>query len=307
MRQRVMRQWVMRTLTVLMLVPGLGTFVFVDFAAAECHSVATQEMNPLTHLLEYKMVETCTKDGPPGATPIDTPGEGSASPGCDLLSPATFCSGPFACYYTDNVVPYALPATPPPAPGAAWHVRLCLATGGQYALWVPTPEWVRHAPAPPTMVEQSQAAFGRLVVPPATLVFNPTKRTLVNLDTWFWAQGLTGQQVRGTSALGLVAVATPGQVQVTPGDGSAPFTCPWVTSRSERCAHVYRRSSVGGSVRGLDGEPAYQASGVATWSVRFELDGAPVQIPGAPTELTGPVMTSAVQVAEVQTVVTWSR
>ena len=299
-----MRQWLSRTLAVLMLVPGLGMFALVDSWAAECHSNGTWVPDLQTGELEYKMVETCTESGPPGVTPSVTPGGGPVSPGCDIVSPATFCSGPNACYYTENVVPYDLPATPQPTPGAVWHVRLCWMDGGQYGIWVHTSEWVVSTPAPPTLVERSQAAFGQLGVPPATLAFNPTRRTLVNLDTWFWAQSLTGQPVRGTSALGLVAVATPRDLQVTPGDGSAPFTCPWVTARSERCAHVYRRSSVGGSARGLDGGPAYQASAVATWNVHFEVDGRPMPIAGAPTELTGPRMTAAVQVAEVQTIVT---
>jgi hypothetical protein len=298
-----MRHWVSRSLAVLMLVPSLGTLVLVDSATAACHSETQLVTNPLTHVLEYQIVETCTEDVPPG----DAPGGGQVIPGCDLVSPATFCSGPYACYYKESGADYFPPATPPPTPGADWRVRLCLTTGAQYAIWVPTPEWVGQAPAPPTLVERSRAAYGRLEAPVATLAFNPTKRTLVNLDTWFWAQGLTGQQIRGTPALGLVAVATPGHLQVTPGDGSAPFTCPWVTSKSDRCTHVYRRSSAGGSVRGLDGVPAYLATGVATWSVHFELDGRPVSIPGAPTELTGPRLTTAVEVDEVQTIVTWVR
>jgi hypothetical protein len=38
--------------------------------------------------------------------------------------------------------------------------------------------------------------------------------------------------------------------------------------------------------------------------LRFELNGAPVQIAGAPSELPGPVMTAPVVVDEVQTLVT---
>ncbi len=164
-----------------------------------------------------------------------------------------------------------------------------------------------QAPQPPPLVDQAREAFGQIVLPTATLAFNPTKRTLVNLDTWFWAQGLTGAELRGTSAFGLVAVATPGQLRVTPGDGFAPFTCAWVTAKSDACAYAYRRSSVGGPVRALDGSPAYEATGKATWKLRFEDNGAPVTIPGAPTELTGPSMTAAVEVAEVQTIVTGAR
>jgi hypothetical protein len=154
------------------------------------------------------------------------------------------------------------------------------------------------------LVDQAREAFGQLVVPKATLVFNPTARTLVNLDTWFWAQDLPTTELTGSSAFGLVAIATPDQLVITPGDGSAPPPCSWVTVKSDACAYAYRRSSVGGSVRGPSGAPAYEATGKATWTVRFELNGAPVVIGGAPTVLTGPGMTAAVQVSEVQTIVT---
>jgi hypothetical protein len=153
-------------------------------------------------------------------------------------------------------------------------------------------------------VDQAREAMGLIVLPPATLSFNPTARTLVNLDTWFWAQGLSGRDLRGTSAFGLVAVATPARLVVTPGDGSAPVTCRWATFKSDRCAYAYRRSSAGGPVLGHKGAPAYEASARALWTVRFEVNGAPVTIAGAPTVLSGLPMTTAVEVAEVQTVVT---
>jgi hypothetical protein len=147
-------------------------------------------------------------------------------------------------------------------------------------------------------------AVGRIELPKAALEFNPMARTLVNLDTWFWAAGLSGQELRGTPALGLVAIAAPSKLTVDPGDGSAPFTCEWVTAKSNRCRYTYRHSSAGGSLRGSSGAPAYQATGTATWTLRFERNGASLPISGAPPVLTRPVGTTAVEVAEVQTLVT---
>jgi hypothetical protein len=170
--------------------------------------------------------------------------------------------------------------------------------------WDPVPLWVGQANEPPPLVDQAREASGRIRMPAATLVFNPTARTLVNLDTWFWAQGLSGEELRGSSAFGLVAIATPDRLVITPGDGSAPLSCSWVTVKSDSCAYAYRRSSVGGSARGPSGAPAYEASGRATWTLRFENNGAPVVVAGAPAVLTGPGMTAAVEVAEVQTIVT---
>jgi hypothetical protein len=170
--------------------------------------------------------------------------------------------------------------------------------------WVPLAVWVGQAPQPPPLRDHAVEATGQIKMPSAVLSLNPTARTLVNLDTWFWAQGLHGGEMRGSSAFGLVAVVTPARLEVTPGDGSAVLTCPWVTVNSDRCAYAYRHSSVGGTALGQDGAPAYEASAQAFWSLRFELNGAPIQIAGAKSELPGPVMTTAVEVAEVQTIVT---
>jgi hypothetical protein len=161
------------------------------------------------------------------------------------------------------------------------------------------------------MLDQSVEATGQIRMPSAVLRLNPTARTLVNLDTWFWAQGLKVRDLRGSSAFGLVAIATPDRLEVTPGDGSAMVTCPWVTVRPQvpadqpgPCSHAYLRSSIGGAARGPNGVPAYRASARAVWTLRFELNGGPAIIPGAQSELSGPEMTAPVVVVEVQTIVT---
>jgi hypothetical protein len=84
----------------------------------------------------------------------------------------------------------------------------------------------------------------------------------------------------------------------------AVLTCGWVTVKSDRCHYTHRHSSVGGTALGQDGAPAYEASAQAFWSLRFERNGAPIQIAGAKSELPGRLMTTAVEVAEVQTIVT---
>jgi hypothetical protein len=171
--------------------------------------------------------------------------------------------------------------------------------------------WVGQAPQPPPLLDQSVEATGQIQMPSAVLSFNPTTRTLVNLDTWFWAEGLKGGVLWGSSAFGLVAYATPDRLEVTPGDGSAMHTCPWVTARPQvaadqkgPCSYAYLRSSIGGSARGPNGAPAYRASARAVWTLRFELNGDPAIVPGAQSELSGPEMTAPVVVVEVQTIVT---
>lgn len=307
-----MRQWMSRILALMLLVPGLGMVALDHASAGNCQWKGSWVPGVDPGTLQYVRTWEC----PAGVTPASaTPAVGaSVPPPCDVANApgATFCRGSSPCFYgeLDPAWPWSEPATAPPVPGASWHVRFCYLTKGSAPgqVWVlefiPTAVWVGQAEPPPPLVDQAFEAFGQLVVPTASLVFNPPGRTLVNLDTWFWAQGLTGAELRGSSAFGLVAVATPGTLVITPGDGSAPLSCSWVTVKSDVCAYAYRRSSAGGSARSPSGAPAYQATGEANWTVRFEQNGAPVVIAGAPTELAGPGMTAAVVVAEVQTIVT---
>jgi hypothetical protein len=167
------------------------------------------------------------------------------------------------------------------------------------ALWDSQP-----APQTPSLAVQATEAIGKIDLPTATLRFNPTNRTLVNLDTWFWAEGLDDQTLQGSSAFGLIAYATPFRLEVDPGDGSAKFTCPWVTHKSNLCNYRYPRSSLGGPVLGLDGAPAYKATVTAWWTLRFEVNGAPRAVPGAPPKLSGDEANAHVVVVEVQTIVT---
>jgi hypothetical protein len=306
-----MRLWLSRIL-ILGLLTGLG-LVAADPAlaatAGKCQWKTVLVTNGGVLGAQYKRTQVC----PAGVTPSSsTPAGGTSQPPCDVksASPATFCWGSSPCYIKDISTPYAPPATAPPTAGAEWQVRMCLTGAGSQpsvADWVGTAQWVGQARKPPPLVDQAREASGLIVLPKGTLVFNPPTRTLVNVDTWFWAERLSGRELRGTSAFGLVAVATPGRLEVTPGDGSAPLSCEWVTTKSDTCSYPYRHSSVGGSVVGPDGRPAYQASARATWTLRFEVNGVPTEVPGAPTALPGPQMTTAVVVDEVQTLVTEAR
>jgi hypothetical protein len=301
-----MRNWVSRILVALLLVPGLGVLALDSAFAGECRLAPVPVLTANGESATYKVTKVdCAAGVTPGAQPVVVKG----APSCDIksASPATFCVGSLPCFTKDSVVPWVHPATKPPTPDSKYSVQLCFTNNS----WLGTAVWNGPATQPPSMAVQATSAVGRIHLPSAVLSFNPTARTLVNLPTWFWAQGLTSEVLRGSSALGLVAYATPARLEVTPGDGSAVLRCPWVTVRpqvpadqSGPCSYAYFRSSIGGSARGPDGGPAYEASAQAFWSLRFELNGAPVQIAGAPSELPGPVMTTAVEVGEVQTLVT---
>lgn len=220
------------------------------------------------------------------------PGGGGHEPTCDLVAPATFCQGATPCYIKDVVTPFAPPPGPPPegmGPGD-WHVVMCLRGGA----WMGTAVWDTE-PQPPSLFEQAQTAYGKLTAPSATLAFNPPARTIVNIQTWFWADGLTDQAITGSSAFGLVAIAEPDHLLVDPGDGSGELACPWTVAASEACEYQYSRSSLAGT---------FPATAQAAWTVRFELGGTRINIPGAPTRFLGPTMSTAVDVDEIQTVVT---
>jgi hypothetical protein len=157
-------------------------------------------------------------------------------------------------------------------------------------------------PQPPSLQEQAQTAFGQLNPALGTLSANPATTSLVSLPTWYWAQGLDGQ-LTGSSAFGLRAIADPDHLEVDPGDGSGALTCPWTTTESDTCSHVYDRASSVSGTTAVDGHKAYAVTAEPVWTVRFEMNGTPVNIPGAPTELRGPQMTKAERVAEVQALV----
>ena len=228
---------------------------------------------------------------------------GAGTPSCDLIAPATFCVGSDACWYLPSVVPYAPPkGDPPDGDRGNWKVRSCrfLDSGVETkAVWM---GGKNTPPPPPSLPEQAQTAFGQLTPAVGTLASNPRTTSLVTLPTWFWAEGLPGE-LTGSSAFGLVAIARPQSLQVTPGDGSATLDCPWSTAPSDVCSHSYERSSAARGTTEVDGHRAYAVTAQPVWSVEFELNGTPINIDGAPTELRGPTMTTGVRVAEVQALV----
>jgi hypothetical protein len=254
--------------------------------------------DPLTGQITY----VCVQWGDPSPG-----GGGPVKPSCDLLSPATFCNGTEACWYSPWHPPWALPIGPP-APKEQPMILNCYEDGAtaptSYPVWVGP-----NVVATPPLAAQAVTAIGQLNIPVPHLAFNPPGRTLVGIPTYFWAENAPGGELTGSSAFGLVAIATPDHLVVDPGDGSGAQNCPWVTSESaasQDCTYTYLRSSVNGSAS-HDGQPAYAATVTASYTIRFEDGGTPVNIPGVQTTITSAAATSAVPVAEVQAIVTGSR
>jgi len=295
----------MRRASLVVLLAGLPLAVSnVSATAAEC---------TVTSLADGSYKTVCP--GQPGITQPPATPAGIPAASCDLNTPLApagtplYCVGTTPCYDSTSVAVLNPPdSATQPTPDTKWHTQMCLLTNGS---WDGNTQWDAQPAQPPSLAVQATEAIGRIQLPTPTLRFNPTNRTLVNLDTWFWAEGLDGQVRKGSSALGLIAYATPDRLEVTPGDGSAMPPCPWVAVRPQvpadqkgPCSHAYFRSSIGGSARGPNGAPAYRASARAFWTLRFELEGVPTPVPGAPLELHRDVTSAPVVVVEVQTIVT---
>lgn len=259
-------------------------------------------------------IYTCTVWS--GGDPGDPPGDsgGPTPPTCDLAGAGgtdfsgknrtpNFCIGTDVCFTVDDFPPLKLPPGKKPSPDSVARVTMCYDG-------IMGPPAVRRVfwsdDEKPTLLEQAQTAIGRINLGTPEIHVSPSGRTLVNLDTWFWA---TGQQrtATGSSAFGLVAIATFRGMSVDPGDGTGTFTCGWTTSAAEakqNCHHEYLRASVRGT-ESVGGRPAYGVRVTAVYDLRFEMNGAPIPaIAGAPVTLDAPPAQSALRVDEVQTKVT---
>jgi hypothetical protein len=246
----------------------------------------------------------CRDQGRPGRAKRPAARQVAGRPSCELTGQATFCVGSSPCW----IVPrqhrslYDSPATPAPTPGADWVVRACITFTGYWRV-ITTPFW--QAPTPATLAVAARQAIGNLRLPPVTAASAPPALTLVNLDTWFAPATTVTSPVHGTSALGVVAVATATGFAVDPGDATPAFSCPPTATLNQtaRCTHTYRRSSAGQTATTPDGKPGYQVRAWTTWRIDFLQGNNPITIPGAPTTINGPVTTRILPVAESQAIV----
>lgn len=244
-------------------------------------------------------------DTTPGTSPSDgndddsSSGGGSTKPPCKYQGEYNeFCEGTAACWgnnpaaNSEESVADKLGPKPDDDEAHVAYKKCIRPDGSTYDQWY----WATPSDGP-TLAELAQRAYGALRIPAYQPTFNPPGATYVNLDTWWWAQGVSADPIIGSSALGLRAVATPSYMQVDPGDGSGTKQCDFSTEKSDVCVHQYRKSS--------DRMPgkAYPARMRLQYAVAFERNGTPLTIDGAPTALASPWMPVDVPVREVQTVV----
>jgi len=240
--------------------------------------------------------------GTPAPPTCDLEGRGGSESNAGNPSPL-YCIGTDVCYDADHTGP---PLEPPEGekpnedsePRVTWCYDGIMGPPGVHRIF-----WSGEEEIPSTY-EQAMQAIGRIVLPTPDIHISPANRSIVNLDTWFWAEGLPPTE-SGSSAFGLVAYADFDRLVVDPGDGTGTLSCTATTSAAAQadCHHEYVRSSVRGSAR-VEGRPAFAVSAEAVYALRFEVGGNEVPVPGAPTTLTSPTATAALRVDEVQSVVT---
>lgn len=221
-------------------------------------------------------------------------GGGVESPTCTLDERyKDLCIGQDACWWNNPAAvqePEELEGVPKPNEDSHVVYISCLRPdGSEYDRWY----WSDDVPVV-TMEDRMRSAMGALTLPTISATFNPPTRTLVNLDTWWWAEGAPAGEIRGSAALGLVAFATPRGMTVDPGDGTGAISCPLTVSHSDACSHTYRR---GGD---------FTATMSIVYDIRFEMGGTVLDSSTIPADLRSITVDDSVTVPvrEVQSIVT---
>ncbi|KHL09050.1 hypothetical protein CLV56_0297 [Mumia flava] len=302
---------------------ALASTVGLTLATATSASGAEPTCEPPAQAQWNGFSYTCVVPGGGGGGGNDGGGDngggdggGPSEPTCDLDSAdltgwenwnptALYCVGTQPCFTGEILPPIALPEGEKPEEDSKALAQVCF----NGFSWEAGPSyWSDDAePQPPSLAEQAQEAIGNIDLGNPEIKTSPQTRSLVNLDTWYWLDGVP-EEVTGSSAFGLVAIATFQSMSVDPGDGSGGMSCPWTTSRAQAesdCTYTYHRASVRGSAN-VDGKRAYPVRITTVYDLRFEVNGVPVEgeIPGAPPTLDGPPATAALVVDEAQSLVT---
>lgn len=272
-------------LACLALLVSMGIVATAGVAQAE--KVCTQRK------VGNKIVWECVETDPGGTDPGGETG-GPVQPPCDLEAPFDdLCIGSDACWMNDPAAvqnPDELADVPKPKDDSyVVYISCRRADGSTYDRWY----WSDDVPTI-TMEDRIRSAVGALDLPAIEASFNPPGRTLVNLPTWWWAEGAPAGEIRGDEALGMTAVATPQGLTINPGDGSGSITCPMSVTKSDTCATRYRRSG------------DYTASMSIVYDVVFTMDGQVIDASQIPADLRTLTVEDDVPVAvrEVQTRVT---
>lgn len=272
-------------------------------AAPVC--TAFGDTDPDDKVYAYGCVEYA-EGGDDGDDGTDNSGDGggSTAPQCKFFGIYdAFCQGERACFINDPAAIQDVDEAREADPGlgekpedAEYLIYTSCRVEGTTDDDVNTYYWDNQINAGPSLEDRVRAAAGELVLPTVGAMFNPPNRTLVNLDTWFWAEGGSVEEIVGTEALGVRAIATPRNMVVTADSGreSAQITCPVVTEKSDECSLTFGRAG------------AYDATVTITYDLRFEQGGTAIDLPAGAADL-ATITTSGsttVDVVEIQSRVT---
>lgn len=274
-----------------------ATTVAAAAADGDCIRGEMKEVNNKLTYVCYEYADGSVVDGAAGGTG----GTGGAEePSCDLTGGLynDFCQGTSRCFIND---PAALQDTAdnglseeskpnPDSYAVYWECER--PDGTTYELYY----WNDDQPTV-TIEDRVRSAIGALELPTVEATFNPPGRTLVNLPTWWWAAGAPAGEIRGSEALGLVAIATPRGLSVVPGDGAPSMACPMSVTKSDACSYTYRRAG------------QYTATMSIVYDLRFEMGGTTLPAGDVPAEFRTMTIDDEVPVTvrEVQTRVTGVR
>ncbi|WP_165988048.1 hypothetical protein [Streptomyces sp. YIM 98790] len=155
-------------------------------------------------------------------------GAGTGGPSCDLsavenkgrqdASTSRFREGENACFINFPSSVYPDPGDWPPGQPTEDSVhtyKACYAPDGTRV----SGDWGWFVPDTPSLGTLARQAYGQLRLPSFTLAFSPPGRTVVLMDTWWWAEGPSNEPVPGTPAASVVAIAEPDRLEVDPGGG----------------------------------------------------------------------------------------
>ena len=291
-----------RTVRVLLTAAMLAASLFVVMAAP-AHADVKCWLDKVETEDGITWEERCEDSG--GDDGIEDDGDSGTEiePQCDLSvfdgkvhdGATRWCKGDVACW---GNFPSVLPeerwddqtGEPRPSPDHIMTYVKCEDTEGEWGWYLPPDE------TGPSVWDLAWSAFGALTTPAFEPAFSPPTRSIVNLDTWYWADG-PGSDPLTSSSGHVTAIAEPSHLQVDPGDGSSALTCDFETAENERCIHAYARASVGHA----DGYPLRMR---LVYDVRFEQNGSPLELDGLPTALESAWEQASLPVAEVQALVT---
>lgn len=258
---------------------------------------AAEECSPPSQLVQVKVSDNpLTYEWQ--CIPPDDPGDpGDPGDSCELVDPFTYCQDGQWCYQSEWHPPWAMPDEPKPSEDAEAVIENCATPPSTFPTSYPV--WDDDGEPPiPDPDEQARTAFGQLLAPAFDLAFSPGTGTYVGTETHFWVEGPGDEELVGTSAFTVVAIATPDHVEVDPGDGTGTMNCGWATSETADCVEVYLKTS-----NNPDGRVAFPARARLVYSVHFENSGVPFTPDGVPTTLESDWAGTPVPVGEVQVIV----